>query len=301
MFLKMSDEKQSTTEPTVIITPSQVSEGKPKSRLTKKHVLVAVVSLVIAGLVLTAVLVGIRLYTDHDLEILKYTLQANGISQNVSVDNNVVIIHVQKDGADTWILQDFDREIQVAKVLNEGKASCYVTVLNRSVAIDAASVPDTAPTMNDHSPSQGVRYQIVPQRIADISYLGKKASSLCQNIPTYHATPDCGQVTANTTGLATTNDQRSKRQTYYYMPCTWNNAYCPGTTIPTTCYAGCCYLICGTFNTIPGCFRYVANGQWVCSCYYRTLCSNTIINLRPTCNVKVRQLPSGTTSVAYCP
>jgi len=36
-------------------------------------------------------------------------MQANGQSQNVSVDNNVVIIHVQQNGMDAWILQDFDR------------------------------------------------------------------------------------------------------------------------------------------------------------------------------------------------
>jgi len=36
-------------------------------------------------------------------------MQASGQSQYVSVDKNVVIIHVQQNGMDAWILQDFDR------------------------------------------------------------------------------------------------------------------------------------------------------------------------------------------------
>ena len=41
-----------------------------------------------------------------------------------------------------------------------------------------------------------VIYKVVDQAISDISYLGKKASTMCKNIPTYHAIPDCDVETS---------------------------------------------------------------------------------------------------------
>jgi hypothetical protein len=52
-----------------------------KGRLTKKHVLIAVVSLVIAVLVVTAVLVAIRIYTDHNMDIVKVLLKCYYVLQ----------------------------------------------------------------------------------------------------------------------------------------------------------------------------------------------------------------------------
>jgi hypothetical protein len=39
----------------------------------------------------------------------QYSLQANGVSQNVSVDKNVVSFHIVKNGIEAWIVQDFDK------------------------------------------------------------------------------------------------------------------------------------------------------------------------------------------------
>lgn len=40
---------------------------------------------------------------------MQYTLKETGMSQNVSVDKNVVTYHVKIDGAEAWIVQDFDK------------------------------------------------------------------------------------------------------------------------------------------------------------------------------------------------
>jgi len=105
--------------------------------------------------------------------------------------------------------------------------------------------------------------------------------------------------------LASSSDQRSKRQAYYYMPCTITGATCPApaSTTSCTCYAGCCYLICGSFSTNPGCFRYInAIGQWVCTCNYYWLCNNSIYQLaRPSCIVNVRNPTTGAIQSASCP
>ena len=38
----------------------------------------------------------------------QYTLQANGVNQNVSTSENSVIFHVTRSNVDAWIVQDFD-------------------------------------------------------------------------------------------------------------------------------------------------------------------------------------------------
>jgi hypothetical protein len=42
-----------------------------KGRLTKKHVVIAIITLLVTGLVVTGVLVGLKIYTDSNLEIVK--------------------------------------------------------------------------------------------------------------------------------------------------------------------------------------------------------------------------------------
>ena len=39
----------------------------------------------------------------------QYSIQAKGVSQNVSVDNNVVTYHVVKNDVEAWIVDDFDK------------------------------------------------------------------------------------------------------------------------------------------------------------------------------------------------
>jgi hypothetical protein len=39
----------------------------------------------------------------------QYSIQAKGVSQNVSVDKNVVSYHVVKNEVEAWIVDDFDK------------------------------------------------------------------------------------------------------------------------------------------------------------------------------------------------
>lgn len=274
MLFNMSDDKKTTVEPTVIIAsqPTSDENGAKKSRLTKKHVAVAVVALLVTGLVVTGALVGMKIYTDSNLEVIKYTLQANGMTQNVSVDNNVVSYHVKKDDMEAWVVQDFDKNIQVTKRLADGRANCFVTALNRSLAPDASSIPDTTPDTSGSSTTT-VAYAILPDQITDLSFLGKKASALCQNIPTYHAVPDCGKPDANDVKIDNTTslDHRSKRTpSFCPAPAPCNYPYCQ-------CICGCCSIWCadysqgGTVCTWSGRRNPDGSITWVCTFYYRRL------------------------------
>jgi len=256
----MSDEKQTTGEPTVIISTPEGSGAKLKSRLTKKHVLIAIVSLLITGLVVTGVLVGIRIFTDSNLEVLKYTMQANGVKQNVSTSENSVIYHAEDDTSDTWIVQNFDTGLQVSKITSDGKTACYVTALNRTGVIPPSSIPTTAPDVKPDSPSTSVIYKVLPDNIPDISYLGTKASTMCANIPTYHAIPDCGRAMENNNANSAQNstpvsDNRSKRTPGW---CNYNVYGYP-------CACAACWRVCGVFTSSQ--YRCVWYGYWSCTLY----------------------------------
>lgn len=267
----MSDDKQSTIEPTVVIAASQISEGKQKSRLTKKHALIAVISLLITGLVVTAVLVSIRMISDNNLEVLKYTLNANGVSQNVSTSENSVIYHVTRDNMKATIVQDFDNGLQVSKVLLDGTTTCYVTALNRSTATDPSSIPTTTPeAASGQSSMSQVIYKVLPDPIPDISFLGKKASAMCQNIPTYHAVPDCSQPAGSASALqnSTSVDHRSKRTPRFCA--IYNNAY--------QCACGCCGIVCGVF-TSTNCVVRFTGSSYTCTFYMSKLVA--VYSIRP--------------------
>jgi hypothetical protein len=275
MLFNMSDEKTST-EPTVVIATGQQPDVK-KGRLTKKHVMIAVIALLIVGLVVTGVLVGIRIYMDSSFEQLKYSLEYKGMSQNVTSDNNVVTYHILKDGVEAWVLQDFDKEIQVTKVLVDNTVACYVTVLNRSQASDASSLPTTTPDVDDDASSDSVLYTVIPQEISDISYLGSKASAMCKNIPTYHAVPDCGTANNDDVRVSNTTDVgRHKRTPRICATC--NRYAC-------TCVCGCCGMICGRLASYRYIVRYYCTSTsctFICTFYFYQVYAR--YTLLPTCS-----------------
>jgi len=222
--------------------------------------MIGVISLLITGLVVVAVLVSIRMITDSNMEIAKYSMNANGVKQNVTTSENSVIYHVTRENIEAWIVQDFNTGLQVSKVLADGKATCYVTVLNRSEATDPSSIPTTAPDTTKSQPKSAV-YKVSPDMIPDITFLGKKGSALCANIPTYHAVPDCENAANKDHSLPGGNsssvDQRQKR----------TPAYC-ATLGGYQCACGCCGYLCGIFTS-----NYVY-------CYYSAGYYNCVFQMR---------------------
>jgi len=198
----------------VVSFPTLATSNVPErsSKLTKKHGLIAVVTLLVVGLAVTCVLVAIRLYTDGQTEIVKYSMTYKDshdktINQTVSVAENSIIYHVVQDGIDAWIVRDFDKNIQVIKAKNsDGSVACYVTPLNRSMTDTPDSVPTTAPLANRTSMSETVKYSVLMDPINDINFLGTRASDMCYNIPTYWQIRDCNAVTSSE------SDSRVKRE-----------------------------------------------------------------------------------------
>jgi hypothetical protein len=267
--VKMAEDK---AQPTFVITAPQDEQPKKTSRLTRKHILIAGVSLIIAVLVVVAVLVGIRLYSDHELAALKlqYSMTMKDkdnqdVKQNVSADANANIVQydIEKDGVKATILQDFDKGIQTSRVESESGVACYLTALNRSNAQEPSKIPTTSPTTDDNTPSRQLVYKVDSKPISDLSFLGKRASTLCANVPTHWMVPSCdgdeSGLTNSTTSPATHDIK--KRATVC--------ATCGG----YYCVCGCCWAVCGSFASSTYTWYY-SNGVYYCTYYmYYISCS----------------------------
>jgi len=256
--VKMADEK---SQPTFVITTPQVVDEPKKSRLTKKHVLIAVVSVTIAVLVIVAVLVAVRIYADHDIESLKlqYSMTMKDknnkdVQQNVSADANVVQYDISKDGVKATILHDFDKGLAISRVESDSGVVCYVTALNRSSAQEPSSIPSTAPTPGANTPTTQLVYKVDEKPITDTSFLGTRANKLCANVPTHWMVPNCdngaSSLPSNSTSPAAGG--RAKRATVC--------ATCGG----YSCVCGCCNAICGSFASSTYTWWY-SNGVYYCS------------------------------------
>lgn len=275
-----SDEKQNTTTeqpttPYVFVQPTM--EKLKAAGLSRKHVLIAGTCLAVTVLVVTCVLVAIRVYTDSNMEMLKYEMTMkdrdnNSVSQDVSadVDANIVKYHIVKDGIETWIIQDFDKDIQVSKVVTDSSVGCYVNHLNRSLASDPGAIPSATPKTDSNTPSVQLVYKVSENPISDISFLGRRPAKMCENIPTYWMEPSCeggaSPDDANNGTSAGGGAERRKRASF----CTYCGGY--------HCSCGCCGLVCGRFATYSY-YWYFSNGYYVC--VYQMYYVSCNINLRP--------------------
>lgn len=258
----MADDK---VQPTIVIASPQTNDApKWKKGLTKKHVLVAGIALLITALVVVGVVVGIHVYTSSQLKQLekKYSMTMkdkddNDVKQDVSADveTNVVQYKVEKNGIKATILQDFDKGIEVTRVEEENGVMCYVAALNRSNSQEPSSIPSASPNPGDDTPSRQLVYKVDDKPLKDISYLGQRVVKLCENVPTHWMVPSCdqGQPTLNATATPATND-REKRATVC--------ATCGG----YYCVCGCCWAVCGRFATSTYSWYY-SNGVYYCRYY----------------------------------
>jgi cell division protein FtsL len=274
----MADEKSQPT--TFVITTPQAQEEQPKKsgRLTRKHILIAAVTLTIAVLVVVVILVAIRMNADHETLKLKYSMEMKdkdnqNVNQNVSADANANIVQydIQKDGLKATILHDFDKGIAVSRVESESGVVCYLAALNRSNAQEPTEIPSTTPKPDDNTPTTQLVYKVDNRPIKDLSFLGKRSSTLCANVPTHWMIPSCdGDETglSNSTTTPAPHDRR-KRATYGCATC--GGYYC---------VCGCCNAICGSFASYTYTWYY-SNGVYYCTYYmYYVSCR---VYLGPTC------------------
>ena len=173
---------------TYIVTASaEGDQPSKKSGITKRHVLYAVSAVLVIAIILVAILVGVYMFTESQKEITKFALQFKGhnneeINEEVESDpnDNVVQYHLTKEGQDSYIVNDFNRGIQVLKITEDGKSACFVTALNRSAVEDPAVITKTD---NATIGNANYYYTRLDDAVVDRSFLTKKALDLCKDVP----------------------------------------------------------------------------------------------------------------------
>jgi len=200
MTIKMIDEgdKVAVVEaPTYVVTPRQ---AEPSSKgIQKKHVLIMVGLILLAGLILAGILVGMHIFAEAQKEIVKFSmnLKTNSDGQNVKQDveadpnDNVVRYHITKDGKDVDIVNDFNRDIQVVKMVRGSGMNCYVSALNRSASLNPSHVNGEDRDVNGNNTADSTVFTVSNNPISDRSFLPKKAQDMCKGVSAYWAYRSC--------------------------------------------------------------------------------------------------------------
>jgi hypothetical protein len=197
MLPKMSEEKTSSDVPvTFVPTQNEVqTPAAPPSKSYRKYVIIAVTGIVVAAIILAAILVGMYFFTEAQKEILKFSYNRNeNTKEEVTSDPNTNIIqfHVSSPDQELWVVDDFNRDIQVMKVQTDSGTDCFVSPLNRTLAPDPSTIsaPSNSQTMKRNA-TYFVSYQAAETPIPDSSFLCKAAKDLCKGISTYWVYPRC--------------------------------------------------------------------------------------------------------------
>jgi len=270
MTVKMTEigEKVAVVEPpTYVITPT-ATEASRKG-IQKKHVLIGCGLLLLAGLIIAGILIGMHIYAEQQKEIVKITLEfkstsdGKNVKQDVTSDpnDNSVMYHTVKDGKDIYIVNDFNRDLQIVKFEFENHINCFVAPLNRTAAQNPADVPllDKDAQPNDKSKSESMVFVVSDNPVSDRSFLPKKAVDMCKDVSVYWAFRTCNGKDVEAPKTNTTGVDRTRRSVYsagYYG--SW------------PCLNGCCWTYCSCAVRIVE--TYIGNGVYQCYYYTGTYC-----------------------------
>lgn len=249
MRLNVSDGKY---EGEAVVIPTAVVSGPTDSSklLTKKRIISAVVAILVSAIVVTGIVVGIWIFTEQQRLMLQYTQNlvnndGSKASQDVSTnkDENVVQYHVVKDNTEWWIVEDFNKNIKVAKVQDgSGVVKCLVSGLDEAQAQQPSDITAKSPQDQsaDDAVSSAEMMTIAQDQVKDSSFLGKTASNLCANTPVYWTYKACFNTTTHSP------ESRDKRATLLCTPC------------------GCGYKVCLYYGSVY--YYYYFDGYtWHCS------------------------------------
>jgi hypothetical protein len=239
--------------------------------------LIGVSLVVVAGLVLAAILIGMHMFSQTQKEIIQFSLNFKSktdgadMKQDVEADpnDNVVKFHVNKNGQDVTIVNDFNRDIQVVRLETAEHTTCFVSPLNRTAAFDPSQINDLQ-TKSDERERKQELFIVSNTPVADRSFLPKKAADMCHGVSVYWAYRSCQGQQVDPSSMNRTLSGDRKRRALYAM-----NPYhgLPGV-------GGCCeaFWACAVYmtETIEGAYH-------TCDTYVRTkYCCDTVA--QPYCS-----------------
>jgi len=269
MMSEAGDKVAIVEAPTYIVSP-QSTESTRKG-VQKKYVLIGVGLVILAGLIIAGILIGMHIYAQAQKDIVKFSLEfkSGADGQNVKQDvvsdpnDNVVQYHVTKDGKDVYIVNDFNRDMQVVKMETAYGTNCFISALNRSAAVDPSNIDMLQTRSNDKSSTEVFSVSTSP--ITDRSFLPKKAQAMCQGVSVYWAYRGCKDQKMDSLLLNNTNTNDRNRRTVYYA----------GTYYGLPCLNDCCWTLCA-------CQVQITETATGCQFYYWTGCCGSVS--QPYCN-----------------
>jgi len=174
---------------------------------------------------------------DADDDVFKMTMQFRGaddvdVEQHVTsaTTDNYVIYHVIKPHETTWIVDDFERSLQLMKIVSEEESVCYVTYLNRTLSTrpEAYGSQLLKPTGDAAAAVERKRFQttfyVDEMQVDDVAQLGTRALNLCGDTPTFWVHPFTASSSPSTAVNSDTH-HRDKRNV-------------------KKCMTSCCLMVC---------------------------------------------------------
>jgi uncharacterized membrane protein YgcG len=188
-----------------------------KSGVTKKRVILAASSVLVAAIVIVGILIGVKFYLDATNDVVTRTLQFSTeslerVTQTMTSypSESVVAYHVAEKDADYWYIDDFNRDIRIMKARTPTGYACFVTPLNSSTGTMQDVQNVTEPT----GPVQTVytHVRVSPNPIKDKTMLGPKGMSMCSAENVHWVMPFCendatSPATGSSTGAASSRGQ----------------------------------------------------------------------------------------------
>jgi len=223
-------EKVTVVETTTYVVTSASSEPFKKKGIHKKHALIVVGLVVLAGLIITGILVGMYIFAEAQKEIVKFSMEFKSSSDNKNIkqevesdpNDNVVMFHVTKDGQNTYIVNDYNRDMQVIKVITDSGTNCYVSALNRSAAADPSQISAADANVKSTGNSESVPsiYTVSRSPVSDRSFLPKKAQDMCNGVSVYWAFRSCNDQQEDSASTNSTSPAgRQRRATVCITGC----------------------------------------------------------------------------------
>lgn len=169
----------------------------PNSRSYKKFVIIAVsVGILVFVIILTGVLVGLRPLNPNNVMHFSYDHDEDNKEDMMSDPNkNMVMYHVTRKEYQAWLINDFNRDIQVIKIQTDLQAKCFVTGLNRNMAKEPAKMkPPSGDEMSKDTYMQNMTnmtYRTAEKPVSDLTFMCETAKNSCDGMSTYWLFPTC--------------------------------------------------------------------------------------------------------------
>lgn len=284
MKIMMADGKEVSTAsetPTYIVTSSpEQNNGVKKGGITRKHVLIAVSAVLIVAIILVAILVGMHMFSQAQKDIVKFSLQFKGtngdnVKQDVESDpnDNVVVFHLTRADQDAYVVNDFNKGMQIMKISSSEGVSCYVTALNRTHAMNPSLITGSD-SMTGKNGSVQESFLVSPDPVTDRSFLTKKAQDLCSGVSVYWVTRHCGEEVAdNTTDIGNRNKRAIATMTRYHG--------LPGLGSCCRAYWACQVSVVQRISGSVRTCTFVARAGTCCGAVARPYCNNVYYGSGP--------------------